>query len=80
MTTPEQIAGLSAKMVMALTHPKRGGYAYGWTTIKTLEALDRRKLVKRVTSLGAFSSPLTAIDWPLTPLGLEVSAILEQQP
>lgn len=74
--TPEQIAGrLTKAQREALMHPNAGGSAYGWASMRTLEALNDRGLVGRKTGPGSSYSPRTAIFWPVTPLGLQVRAI-----
>lgn len=73
MTDPAAIAaGLTKAQREALMHPNVGECSYRWTTLGTAGALHARKLVGRITKPGSFYSPQTAIDWPLTPLGLSV--------
>jgi hypothetical protein len=80
MTKAEEIAkGLSATMRKALLHKNAGGSAYGWASMATLEALRNRGLVKYRPGVGAFYSPHTAIEWPLSAKGLEVRALLKGQ-
>lgn len=80
--TPAEIAaiakGLTAAQRRALVHKNAGGHSYSWTTINTLEALYKRRLVRRKCSHGAFYSPRTAIEWPLTPLGQLVAQHLKE--
>lgn len=65
-------ASLTKAQREAITHRNAGGCSYRWAGLRTIEALYARKLVGRLAGHGAFYSPQTAIDWPLTPLGLAV--------
>lgn len=70
--------GLTEAQREALLHKKAGGCAYRWATRATLEALFRRKLVFRNAGLGSMFSPSTAIEWPLSLLGLALKAHIER--
>jgi hypothetical protein len=65
-------ASLTKAQREAIMHRNAGGCSYRWAGLRTIEALYARKLVGRLASHGAFYSPQTAIDWPLTPTGLAV--------
>lgn len=68
----EVAASLSEAQRAAMLHRRAGGSSYAWARIGTLDALHARGLVKRIAGPGAFYSPQTAIEWPLTDYGKAV--------
>jgi hypothetical protein len=70
---------LSKAQREALVHKRAGGSAYAWARMGTLEALHARGLVSRTTGPGAFFSPRTAIQWPLTEDGEAARAYLIEE-
>jgi len=71
-------AGLTKAQREAMLHANAGGCTYRWTSLGTAGGLCARKLVDRITGPGSFYSPQTATDWPLTDLGKQVRAALQQ--
>ena len=81
MTLDEIARGLTDAQRRALLADRtRGESSYCLrSSIGTMDALRTRKLVLRVGGLGSMFSPQTAVKWPLTPLGLQVRQILQEQ-
>lgn len=80
MTDVAEIArGLTKAQREALLHPEAGGCTYGWTRMRTAEALAARKLVRRENGLGDLFFPTTNIKWPLTMIGARVRDYLKEQ-
>ena len=76
----EIVAGLTKAQAKAmLADRSRGDSAYDTRVSRnTLEALYARGLVGRHAKRGSMFSPTTAIDYPLTLLGLAIRAQLER--
>jgi hypothetical protein len=71
------VRGLTKAQREALLHRNAGGTSYRWCGLNTLEALHARKIVGKIAGVGSFFSPHTAIQWPLTPLGKQIRAHLQ---
>lgn len=74
-------AKLSPTMQKAMIADRsRGCNSYSLrASLSTMEALNARKLVGRVGGVGAFYSPQTVIEWPLTSLGAAVRDVLMKE-
>ena len=82
MTDPKAIAATlsEAQKRAMLANRTRGESSYSMRVgMGTLKALYNRNLVRRVGGAGSMFSPETAIEWPLTSLGLAVRKALQEQ-